>query len=203
MNQLIQQIRILSPKQLKEINEFINSNLDGFQGCTVFGDDGTPTANVDTSVRSSSYLFPHNDSKVVNILHVAMEKGLLEYRNRVKPVNTMFQYWPIPGSADTFFGRESVQLLRYKPGQKYLFHHDQADFPDQPEYHRTLSTVIYLNDGFEGGGTEFPHKTFKPKPGYALFFPSNWCYPHSGQEVISGEKRVAVTWWYAQKETQG
>jgi prolyl 4-hydroxylase len=132
-----------------------------------------------------------------------MEKGLKQYRNRVKPLNTMFQYWPGPGSQETFVGREGIQILRYRPGQKYDFHHDQADFADLKEYHRTLSTVIYLNGDFEGGGTEFSHKTFKPKPGYALFFPSNWCYPHSGQEVISGEKRVAVTWWFSLREPKG
>ena len=27
-------------------------------------------------------------------------------------------------------------------------------------------------------------------------FPSNWCYPHSGQPVTEGKKRVAVTWYY-------
>ena len=29
-------------------------------------------------------------------------------------------------------------------------------------------------------------------------FPSNWCYPHSGQPVPNGKKRVAVTWYYVQ-----
>ena len=38
--------------------------------------------------------------------------------------------------------------------------------------------------------------TLKPEPGHAIMFPSNWCYPHSGQEVISGKKRIAVTWYY-------
>ena len=32
----------------------------------------------------------------------------------------------------------------------------------------------------------------------ALIFPSNWCYPHSGQMVESGMKRVAVTWYYVE-----
>ena len=57
-----------------------------------------------------------------------------------------------------------------------------------------------MTGGFEGGGTEFPHATFKPKPGYSLIFPSNWCYPHSGQKVTKGWKRVAVTWYYVDRE---
>ena len=34
-----------------------------------------------------------------------------------------------------------------------------------------------------------------------LFFPSNWCFPHSGQKVLSGKKRVAVTWYYVNEQT--
>mgnify|MGYP003316373665 FL=1 len=41
------------------------------------------------------------------------------------------------------------------------------------------------------------HKTFKPSPGQALIFPSNWCYPHSGDPVELGIKKVAVTWYYS------
>ena len=66
------------------------------------------------------------------------------------------------------------------------------------EYERKISIITYLNDGFDGGGTEFPHKVYKPQAGYAVMFPSNWCYPHSGQPVPNGKKRVAVTWYYVQ-----
>ena len=41
-----------------------------------------------------------------------------------------------------------------------------------------------------------PASDLIPKPGYALIFPSNWCYPHAGEPVESGIKRVAVTWYY-------
>ena len=83
-----------------------------------------------------------------------------------------------------------------QPGQKYIFHHDAATDKKLIEYERKISVILYLNEGFEGGGTEFIHTALKPKPGYAIIFPSNWCYPHAGQEVISGKKRIAVTWYY-------
>ena len=87
--------------------------------------------------------------------------------------------------------------MEYQPGQKYNFHHDAATDKKLKEYERKLSIILYLNDGFEGGGTEFiKNQVLKPEPGHAIMFPSNWCYPHSGQEVISGKKRIAVTWYY-------
>ena len=43
--------------------------------------------------------------------------------------------------------------------------------------------------------------TVKPEPGYALIFPSNWCYPHAGMPVTKGTKRVAVTWYYVNQVT--
>ena len=43
--------------------------------------------------------------------------------------------------------------------------------------------------------------TVKPEPGYALIFPSNWCYPHAGMPVTEGTKRVAVTWYYVKQVT--
>ena len=66
-------------------------------------------------------------------------------------------------------------------------------------YHRATSIVLYLKDDFEGGATKFkmlPKKDFRPKAGRALFFPSNWCFTHCSTPVISGKKRVAVTWYY-------
>jgi len=203
VNQLIQSIKILNASELKQINTRIDEKAHAFKGSAVMKDDGTAGTKNAVDIRSSELLSVRHGSEIDQLLHRKMEVGLQKYRDIVAKVNTMFQHWPVPGSVDTFFGREPIQVLRYKPGQRYVFHHDQADFQDRPEYYRTLSTVLYLNDGFEGGGTEFPHKTFKPKAGYALFFPSNWCYPHSGQEVLSGEKRVAVTWWYALREPQG
>ena len=80
-------------------------------------------------------------------------------------------------------------------------HHDTADLRRQ-EYYRTISIILYLNNDFEGGNTVFSHKKYKPLPGQALIFPSNWCYPHAGEPVTSGKKRVAVTWYYVEARTE-
>ena len=79
-------------------------------------------------------------------------------------------------------------IVKYEMGkQEYL----------KPHFDNGVYTLIIpLNDDFEGGGTAFTHKTFKPKKGEAIIFPSNWCYLHQGNPVTSGTKRVIVTWYY-------
>ena len=59
--------------------------------------------------------------------------------------------------------------------------------------------IFYGND--DDGSHNIPHQTYNPSPGYGLFFPSNWSFPHSGQKVLSGKKRVAVTWFYVIEQT--
>ena len=102
----------------------------------------------------------------------------------------------MPGGYDTYSWRESIQVLQYEKNQEYKFHHDAADQKEKIEFYRTISVIVYLTNDFEGGGTLFPHMRYKPKPGYALIFPSNWCYPHAGEPVTEGIKRVAVTWYH-------
>ena len=76
------------------------------------------------------------------------------------------------------------------------FHVDTSPVPFSKEYHRKISIILYLTNDFVGGTTKFLHQDYKPPVGHAIIFPSNWCFPHCGTQVISGKKRVAVTWYY-------
>ncbi len=192
MEELIQQIKILDESELKKINRYID-NFSFFQNA-VFDSKGN--SRIDTSVRSSFGCTLDETHEVTKILHERINESLLTYKNRLISYNNIFNYYPVPGGYSTSSHRESIQILEYHPNQEYKFHHDTSNNSNSKEYHRQISVVAYLNDGFEGGGTEFIHKTYKPSPGYCLIFPSNWCFPHSGQKVLSGKKRVAVTWYY-------
>jgi Rps23 Pro-64 3,4-dihydroxylase Tpa1-like proline 4-hydroxylase len=192
MNDLIQVIKVLDEHELKIVNSYVDELT--FQENTVFDSNGK--IRVDNSVRSSFGSSMNEEHQATKLLHDRINESLLVYKERVIPINSMFQYYPVPIGYSTTCYRESIQVLEYSPNQEYKFHHDTSNDPNSKEYHRIISIVLYLNDDFEGGGTEFPHKTYKPSPGYGLFFPSNWCFPHSGQKVLSGKKRVAVTWYY-------
>ena len=201
MNDLIQTIKILELDEVKELNEYIDTLK--FEKSSVFGETPDTTSDkgcrVDENVRSSSGTTLNETHKSTINLHSKINLGLDEYKKRLENIHYNFSYYPVPGGIDTRSWREGIQILQYKKSEQYIFHHDAATRTEQKEYHRKISVIVYLNDGFEGGGTSFIHKTFKPKPGYALIFPSNWCYPHSGQMVESGIKRVAVTWYYVEQ----
>ena len=56
-----------------------------------------------------------------------------------------------------------------------------------------LTLVFYLNDGFEGGATDFPElgRVITPRAGRALLFQHRIL--HEASEVRSGEKLVLRT----------
>lgn len=87
------------------------------------------------------------------------------------------------------------ELLRYSPGQKFDCHVDTVS--GRTESGRQLTGLAYLNDDFIGGHTIFPRQcvSVKPKAGSILLFPSNFCFPHKGDEVIQGTKYAIVTWF--------
>ena len=99
---------------------------------------------------------------------------------------------------------EKLQVVRYKPGGFYNVHQDSSCFVDETSENERLYTVLVcLNDGFEGGETEFPEigEKFKLKKGDALFFntlnSARRCdkrADHAGKPVTSGEKWIANVW---------
>ena len=108
---------------------------------------------------------------------------------------------------------EELQVANYKPGQLYNPHYDACKKND--DYckevfnklggnNRYATFIIYLNDDFKGGETEFPKKNIdvKPKKGKAvLFFDLNDDYTdvrensfHGGKPPITGEKWMCNKW---------
>jgi prolyl 4-hydroxylase len=105
--------------------------------------------------------------------------------------------------------QESTNVLHYKPGEEYRPH---CDFITPSEKHamelkvagqRTTTFLIYLNDDYEGGETEFPKLDwrFKGKAGDALLFwnvtpagePDTQTL-HAGLPPTSGEKWLYSKW---------
>jgi prolyl 4-hydroxylase len=95
---------------------------------------------------------------------------------------------------------ESLQVLRYRPGQEYKPHFDAvAGEPNQ----RILTLLVYLNDDYEGGETRFLRTglAFKGRKGDALLFrnalPDGRADPasqHAGFPVTKSEKLIASRW---------
>lgn len=79
----------------------------------------------------------------------------------------------------------SIEALKYEPGEKYVMHFDNGS---KHVANRIVSTVIYLNDNYEGGEIEFTNFDIKVKPKKAsmVIFPSNYPYMHIAHQVNSG-----------------
>lgn len=102
---------------------------------------------------------------------------------------------------------EFVQVIRYKEGENFNYHYD-TDPKNQtlPTWSRVATFMIYLNDGFIGGETEFPKidTIITPITGKAVLFWSviqGEIIPeslHRGRYIISGTKWIANTWIHSQ-----
>jgi prolyl 4-hydroxylase len=95
---------------------------------------------------------------------------------------------------------EPLQVLRYRPGQQYRPHFDAIGDSDNQ---RVLTFLVYLNDDYEGGETEFLSTGLKVKgrKGDGLLFrnadSSGVLDPraqHAGLPVLAGEKYLASRW---------
>lgn len=106
---------------------------------------------------------------------------------------------------------EAMQVVRYKKGGYYKPHHDASCTPiyesmkfEKIGGQRIVTMIIYLNDNFKGGETNFPNlkKEFKPEKNKGLlFYPlerdGRKCHPkalHGGKEILEGEKYIATIW---------
>ncbi len=103
---------------------------------------------------------------------------------------------------------EFLSVMRYRPGEQYRPHFDIV--PPGPDLDRSgqrvKTALLYLNDGYEGGETEFLVRGLKVKgkPGDILVFsnvladgrpdPSS---RHAGLPVTAGEKWLASKWFRA------
>jgi prolyl 4-hydroxylase len=106
--------------------------------------------------------------------------------------------------------QEELQVVKYEPGGFYLPHFDACDkkVDDCTNFNgdrgeRFLTVIMYLNNDFEGGETEFPYVPTKivPQCGKAAVFVNmdssgNVLYKsrHGGNEVKSGQKWIATKW---------
>lgn len=105
---------------------------------------------------------------------------------------------------------EPTQLLHYKVGERFGPHFDflEADLPghvkDLAEHGQRIATfLIYLNDDFDGGETDFPivGQRHKPPAGGALWFANTQSSGtpdrrtlHAGLAPTRGEKWLLSQW---------
>ena len=97
---------------------------------------------------------------------------------------------------------EPLQVLRYEGGEQYRPHLDALPGV-APAQQRVLTFLVYLNEGYEGGETDFPRLgvRFKGRAGDALMFRNASAdgrpderMIHAGLPVGLGVKHLASRW---------
>lgn len=85
--------------------------------------------------------------------------------------------------------KEAFNFVKYNPGKYFKVHSD-----DGPYYTCTISSVVYLNDDYDGGEIAYPRHDLiiKPEAGDILINPSTFVYEHASLEVRSGQKYAVV-----------
>lgn len=88
------------------------------------------------------------------------------------------------------YKHEHFQIAKYETGQLFNNHMDS-----QPEFPRTISSVYYFNDNYEGGELYFDKfdLTIKPEAKDLILFPSMWAYSHTANAVKSGTKYAMIS----------
>lgn len=105
---------------------------------------------------------------------------------------------------------EVTQILHYSVGQEFALHHDYLD-PENPAHlprlraggQRIATFLIYLNEDFDGGETDFPQigLQYRGRTGDAVFWANldarnrpNPSTLHAGLPPTSGEKWILSQW---------
>ena len=191
MDNLIQVHRVLSEEQAAQLVSQLIDNKDiPFYESTVYVNHTHVPSNVRTSTQC---ILPEGQAQ--QVLDTFMMKALINYCKELRGWCPGYARFPNIGIDKMRIKNNAWQVLSYVKSQKYDWHIDQLPETTDQWMQREYSVVLYLQNAEKGGETVFPHKSFKPNPGEALIFPSNWCFPHHASAVEEGRKVVAVNWY--------
>ena len=87
-----------------------------------------------------------------------------------------------------------VKIQKTRPAEGYhIWHCEDGSLATA---RRVCAWVLYLNDDFEAGETEFlfQQKRYKPKKGTLVIFPASFTHIHRGNPPIGGTKYIATGW---------
>ena len=183
---------VLSHEQCDIVIDWCNKNTKKeYRSKTGDGDDAEITNN-----RTSTTLAVPLDSEIDNILALSINKTLLAY---IETLNTNYKLkdnetWlnHLPEKLES----EPFQINRYGESQEYKWHTDQGyNYRNEVGiFMRQFSVVVYLNDDFDGGETEFQFAKITPQKGACLIFPSNFMFSHCARPIKNGVKYSCASW---------
>jgi prolyl 4-hydroxylase len=130
-----------------------------------------------------------------NLIAIVRDPQLAaELWGRIAPhvPRAMTSAWDGPRRAVEAVGLfEPLRIYRYEVGHRFGLHTDQSYL--HGDARSLLTLLVYLDDDFEGGETEFPEqgRTVVPRAGAALWF--QHALLHAGKAVVRGVKHLLRT----------
>lgn len=181
---------VVSEKGLREINEHISKSET--TDLSVFdGKNSNKTSKTQYEVKKEI-----RDTQLVPLDGIQEQIKEL-YKNIVMEVINPFYDVKVDSG-------EIPQILSYSVGGHYKPHIDAESIWITPNgdriwkktTDRDISTVLFLNDDFEGGDLVFPELKIRvrPEPGLLIAFPSTHFYLHGVEPVTKGKRYSIVNW---------
>ena len=169
---------IILSKLIRFLNKAYSTNM--------FEQGGLGKVNhQDKKIRDVNILGLTNLSDSLSIVHWANFLGHFVLQGAKKYINE----FPRIAQATIF----DMQALRYGLGGHYDFHVD-----DGPGFNRKLSSILILNNDYEGGELCFEIdgkiEKIKNTPGNIIIWPSNFMFPHAVQPLKKGTRYSIVSW---------
>lgn len=186
---------ILTPKECDIIIEL--GKARGVETSPVLSYGTESTTQINDKYRNSKHTwFNDNDHPII--------KEIAEYTSKISGL-------PLEN-------QEATQVAYYNAGGKFDAHYDACVYEDKSfcdkinnnAGQRKMTLLIYLNDDFEGGETEFTvlNLKIKPKKGKGILFYDTDDNQeiikesmHKGNEIIKGEKWICTKWVHFKKFT--
>jgi len=145
-----------------------------------------------------SYLAEEGWGEVDSKLYEKLGGYMKEYLGHIQ--NLGINYGQMVNVIDSGYN-----IQRTEVGEYYKWHNDFAvKLTNDPNIVkcRDFSYIFYLNDDFEGGGTQFFNEDghiITPETGKLMIFPSTPLWAHQGMEVTKGSKYIIVGWIMSDK----
>jgi hypothetical protein len=125
-----------------------------------------------------------NDEPAIEFFE-KIKEGVEKYTEDLGLKNILGEVW---------FKNMLVQSYDADKYESYSAWHCEAG--NRESCDRAFVYMLYLNDNFEGGETEFMHQKHREKPekGKLLFWPAGFTHTHRGAMLLSGKKFIATGW---------
>lgn len=127
----------------------------------------------------------------------SMMEGNAELYLNDKMNECLEEYVNVFGHLKTRSFYSPTQKIQKTPagGGYHVWHDEDSALQDHA---RCLVWMLYLNDDYEGGETEFLYykRRVNPEKGKLLIWPAGMTHAHRGGLVLEGTKYVATGWFY-------